>query len=109
MSREAVAISRPILGRCNDNGRGDHFERQSARRVLSQLTSTCGGGSQRDNPTTRKPERGSPLARASCEGAPRAGVRGGGQGGRHSHCQLSRERSKAVDSGRVRRFDARAF
>eukprot|EP00965_Chrysotila_dentata_P177034 5846690-Pleurochrysis_carterae.AAC.1 len=40
---------------------------------------------------------------------PRVGVRDVSQGGRHSHCQLSHERSEAADSRRVERFDARAF
>eukprot|EP00965_Chrysotila_dentata_P192749 6175351-Pleurochrysis_carterae.AAC.2 len=84
---------------------GDRSERRGARRGSNQLISSRGGGSQGDNPTTRRPGRGSPLAQASCECAPRAGVRGGGQGGRQSHCQLSHERSKAVDSRRVRQFD----
>eukprot|EP00965_Chrysotila_dentata_P144587 4775786-Pleurochrysis_carterae.AAC.1 len=40
-------------------------------------------GSQGDNPSTKRPGRGSPLALASCECAPRAGVRGVSQGGQH--------------------------
>eukprot|EP00965_Chrysotila_dentata_P175422 5790095-Pleurochrysis_carterae.AAC.1 len=65
-------------------------------------------GSQGNNLFTRRPGRSSPLALASCECAPRAGVRGVRQGGRHSHRQLSPERSEAVNSERVGRFDARA-
>eukprot|EP00965_Chrysotila_dentata_P208915 6184968-Pleurochrysis_carterae.AAC.1 len=88
---------------------GDRTERRGARQGSSQLISSFGGGSQGGNPTTRRPGCGSPLARARCKCTPRAGVHGEGQGGRHSHCQLSHERSEAVDSRRVERFDAQAF
>eukprot|EP00965_Chrysotila_dentata_P199518 6179429-Pleurochrysis_carterae.AAC.2 len=73
------------------------------------MSTSRGGGSQGDNPPTMKPGRGSPLALASCECAPTAGVRGGGQEGRLSHCQLSHKQSEAVNSRRVERFDAWAF
>eukprot|EP00965_Chrysotila_dentata_P262847 6214687-Pleurochrysis_carterae.AAC.8 len=85
-------------------------ERRSAQRGSNQLKSSRGGGSQGDSPTTRRPGRGlPPLALASCECAPKAGVRGVSQGGRHSHCQLPHERSEVVNSRRVAQFDAQAF
>ena len=50
-----------------DYGCGDRSERRSALRGSSQLTTSCGEGSRGDNPSTRRPGRGSPLALASCE------------------------------------------
>eukprot|EP00965_Chrysotila_dentata_P064316 2131199-Pleurochrysis_carterae.AAC.1 len=56
-----------------DFGCGDRSGHRSARRGSSQLKSFCGEGSQGGNPSTMRPGRGSPLALASCECAPRVG------------------------------------
>eukprot|EP00965_Chrysotila_dentata_P249415 6208880-Pleurochrysis_carterae.AAC.1 len=56
-------------GRCSDRS-----ERRGARQGSSQLISSRGGGSQEDNPATRRPGRGLPLAGASCKRTPRVGV-----------------------------------
>eukprot|EP00965_Chrysotila_dentata_P066521 2202452-Pleurochrysis_carterae.AAC.2 len=74
-------IAHNLKGTCSDNGHGDHLERRSARLGSSQSISTCGGGSQGDSPTTRKPRCSSQLARASCERTPRVGASGDSQGG----------------------------
>eukprot|EP00965_Chrysotila_dentata_P003437 111879-Pleurochrysis_carterae.AAC.1 len=56
-----------------DYGCGDRSEHRSARRGSSQLIFSCGKGNQGGSPSTRRPGRGSPLALASCECAPRVG------------------------------------